>query len=134
MTGKRTYEPDWKGGRAPGEPKPERESRRDRRKKRKGRTVDTDAIARKLEADPVCRVTGRRASEGHHILLRSQGGDDVEDNILPLSRKPHRTYHDTGVLEGVTLTPEEVAYLVSKLGPEATVDYCKRKFKLEVKV
>ena len=130
MSGKRSYEPDWKGGRAPGEPKPEREGRRSRRKK--GRVHDSEAMKRKLIADPVCRVTGRSATDPHHILLRSQGGDDVEDNILPLSRKPHRTYHDTGKLTGVDLTEAEVAYLVSKLGREATIDYCKRKFDMEV--
>jgi hypothetical protein len=52
----------------------------------------------------------------------------VEDNILPLSDQPHRTYHSTGSLPGVKLTAAERAYLVSKLGAPGADDYIRRKF------
>lgn len=130
--GKRTYEPDWKGGRAPGEPKPPKESRQERQARTgRGRKLDSSARDRKLAADPTCRATGNRATDGHHILLRSQGGDDVEDNILPLSNKPHGTYHTKGRLPGVKLTDRETAYLAGKLGVEGAADYIRRKFGTE---
>lgn len=132
--GKRTYEPDWKGGRAPGQPTPVKETRQERQARTgRGRKLDSSARDRKLAADPTCRQLGRRATDGHHILLRSQGGDDVEDNILPLSTKAHRTYHDTGVLPGVKLTDAEYAYLVGKLGESGAADYISRKFPEEAK-
>lgn len=91
--------------------------------------MDSTARDRKLASDQTCRATGKRATDGHHILLRSQGGDDVEDNILPLSHGAHvETYHRTGVLPGVKLTDAEYAYLVSKLGEQAAADYIERKF------
>lgn len=129
MSGKRSYEPDWKGGAAPGTPKPAKETRAERRSRTgRGRKLDSTARDRKLASDPTCRATGKRATEGHHILLRSQGGDDVEDNILPLSLRPHHDYHATGRLPGVKLTEAEMAYLVSKLGQAGAEDYVMRKF------
>lgn len=134
MSGKRTYEPDWKGGMPPGQPKPTKETRPERQARTgKGRKLDSSARDRKLASDPTCRATGNRATEGHHILLRSQGGDDVEDNILPLSLAPHDTYHKEGRLPGVTLTDAEYAYLVSKLGESGAADYIERKFGTEAK-
>lgn len=135
MNGKRTYEPDWKGGRDPGTPKPAKETKQAKRKRTgKGRVVDSTARDRKLASDPTCRATGNRATEGHHILLRAQGGDDVEDNILPLSLRPHHQYHTTGVLPGIKLTDAEYAYLVSKLGEAGAADYIQRKFPFPGKV
>lgn len=129
MSGKRTYEPDWKGGAPPGTPKPAKETKPEKRARTgKGRIYDTPAIGRKLAQDQTCRVTGHRATEGHHILLRSQGGDDLEENVLPLSLRPHQTYHDKGVLPGAVLTEEERDYLVSKLGAPGADDYIRRKF------
>jgi hypothetical protein len=126
---KRTYEPDWKGGAAPGTPRPPKETKPQKRERTgKGRIVDSPVIGRKLAADPTCRATGRRAVDGHHILLKSQQGDDVEENILPLADKPHREYHAKGVLPGVKLTADERAYLVSKLGEPGADDYIRRKF------
>lgn len=131
---KRTYTPDWKGGRAPGEAKPKKESRQERQARTgKGRKLDSSARDRKLAADPTCRATGKRATDGHHILLRSQGGDDVEDNILPLADQPHRIYHAKGRLPGVRLTDAEYAYLVGKLGETGAADYIRRKFSEEAK-
>jgi hypothetical protein len=130
---KKDYTPDWKGGVAPGQPKPKKESRQERQTRTgRGRKLDPSARDRKLAADPTCRATGNRATDGHHILLRSQGGDDVEDNILPLSDPPHRTYHSKGRLPGVTLTDRETAYLAGKLGIEGAADYIRRKFGKEV--
>lgn len=129
MSGKRSYEPDWKGGAAPGMPKPVKETRAERQARTgRGRKLDSSATKRKLAADQTCRASGKRATDGHHILLRSQGGDDVDDNILPLAKAPHDQYHSTGLLPGVELTDREIAYLVSKLGESGAADYIQRKF------
>lgn len=122
MSGKRTYEPDWKGGKAP-----------DGSPTHKGRVLDRSAREIKLAADPMCRATGRRATDAHHILLRSQGGDDVPENLLPLSDEPHRRYHSKGKLPGVRLTKEERAYLRRKLGKAGAAEYEQRKFGKEAK-
>lgn len=82
--------------------------------------------------DGMCRACGRRASDGHHILLRSQGGDDHEDNYMPLCDPCHRAYHAQGWIQAV-LTAAEYAYLVSKIGAEAAADYVNRKFRTEVR-
>lgn len=126
---KRDYTPDWKGGKAPGQPAPAKETRQEKQARTgRGRKLDSGARDRKLAADQMCRATGNRATDGHHILLRSQGGDDVEDNILPLSDAPHRAYHAKGRLPGVKLTDRETAYLAGKLGIEGAADYIRRKF------
>lgn len=65
----------------------------------------------------------------HHVLLRSQGGDDVRANIICLCMGCHDDYHrnsGTGarrrVAEYVRLErPDTIAYMVEKLG-EGAVD------------
>ena len=92
------------------------------------RIVDHEAKDRKLAADSVCRCgCGRRASDGHHILLRSQRGDDVEDNVMPLAHECHMRYH-AGRLRKLTLTEREFGYLAAKLGYEAAAEYVKRRY------
>jgi 5-methylcytosine-specific restriction endonuclease McrA len=113
---KRSYDPH---------PKPQRS-----KKARKGRIRDTGregAIARKLFQDNMCRGCGKRATTGHHIILRSQGGDDVEENIMPVEQDCHDRYHREGFLLA-SLRAEEYAYILSKLGSSAAADYSRRKY------
>ncbi len=51
-----------------------------------------------LFKDAVCVYSGRRPVELHHILPRSQGGDDVVVNLAPLTREAHTKLegHETG--------------------------------------
>ena len=91
------------------------------------RIVDVDAGKRKLALDTACRGCGTRASDPHHILLRSQRGDDVEDNIMPLCHLCHIKYHD-GKLKTLRLRPTERAYLESKLGKEAATMYIEHRY------
>lgn len=89
------------------------------------RIVDHEAVQRKVASDPVCRACSRRASDGHHIVLRSQGGDDVEENILPVCHECHMRYHaGQGTLK---LKPEERDYVFAKLGREAGLEYLRRR-------
>ena len=76
-----------------------------------------------------CRVCTRPASNGHgfgliefhHLVSRAQGGDDVEDNIVPLCSHHHEliTFSPGGESTralGSSLTDAEYAYVISKLG------------------
>lgn len=68
-----------------------------------------------------CRICRRVESNGsvhsrielHHLIRRSQGGDDVAENIIPLCGECHTKLHagNAGMLR---LLPSEVAYMRSR--------------------
>lgn len=91
------------------------------------RIQDGVAIMRKMLRDPACRGCGTRGGEGHHIILRSHGGDDVEDNIFILCRPCHDHRHAEGKLE-VELAWNEVAYVVQKLGGTQALTFLERRY------
>lgn len=103
--------------------------------KASARIVDRGAMKRKLLADPVCRATGERAANCHHLIGKGQGGDDVEDNLIPLtgsgSSGAHGALHgnpftdgsgrrwearDVRQAIGLGISLSEFAYVVQKLG------------------
>lgn len=87
------------------------------------RIVDRAALNAKLANEPKCRkCKNAKATDPHHIVLKSKGGDDVEDNVVPLCRPCHREYHDGGELE---LNAREIAYVVDRLGTSAAFEYLK---------
>jgi 5-methylcytosine-specific restriction endonuclease McrA len=78
-----------------------------------------------------CRVTVAPTTNGgtpstsqpiefHHLVARAQGGDDVEDNVVPLSPDGHRRVSerepDALAALAASLTGAEYAYVVGKLG------------------
>lgn len=93
------------------------------------RIVDAAALVRKLARDGYeCRVTGL-TDEGniidpHHLVPRSQGGDDVEANIVPLNRRVHDALHHSNgdtrrrarVMVRRVMRQDEVAYVVGRKG------------------
>lgn len=89
------------------------------------RIRDPEAVQRKV-AGAACRICGRTASDGHHVVLRSQGGDDVEDNIVPLCHEHHMQYH-AGVERRLKLTTEEFQYVIAKLGREPGLAYMQKR-------
>ena len=90
------------------------------------RIRDDLAAKRKLVRFPTCRACGlEKAVDGHHVLLRSQGGYDVEDNIIGLSRACHRDYHEARIHVRVNL--DEKLYVLTKLGQVAGMDYLERR-------
>jgi 5-methylcytosine-specific restriction endonuclease McrA len=90
------------------------------------RVRDSAAIERKVKAEPLCRACRlERAVDGHHVLLRSQGGDDVEDNIVPLCRSCHRDYHEARI--GLRITLDERLYVLTKLGQQPGLVYLERR-------
>jgi len=62
----------------------------------------------------------REGLEYHHLVARSAGGDDVQDNIVPLHPTCHervtRGNAEARYLLGDGLTEAERAYVVGKLG------------------
>jgi hypothetical protein len=84
------------------------------------RIVNRLPLLSKLLAERECRQCGKPASDPHHLLLRSQGGDDVEENIIPLCRRDHDLVHawdaDTRIELGGKIHDDEIAYVVGKLG------------------
>jgi 5-methylcytosine-specific restriction endonuclease McrA len=79
------------------------------------RIRDSAAIQRKVMSEPLCRACRlEKAVDGHHVLLKSQSGDDIEDNIVPLCRACHRDYHEARI--GIRLTLDERLYVLTKLG------------------
>ena len=88
------------------------------------RIRDPEAVARKV-AGAACRICGRAASDGHHALLRSQGGDDLEENVIPLCHECHMRYHAGD--GGMKLRPEEFKYLIGKLGRKPGLEYMQKR-------
>lgn len=94
--------------------------------KPKRRIRDSAAIERKVASEPLCRACGlERATDGHHVLLRSQGGDDVEDNIIPLCRACHTDYHAAHISLRANLN--ERLYVLTKLGQNPGTVYLERR-------
>lgn len=89
------------------------------------RIRDPEAIQRKVASDPVCRMCKKRASDGHHVVLRSQGGDDVESNVVPLCHGCHMRYHGGG--GGFKITREEYKYVIDKMGLQPAQEYLRKR-------
>jgi 5-methylcytosine-specific restriction endonuclease McrA len=89
------------------------------------RTVNAAAVRSKMADDPLCRVCSGKATDAHHILLRSQGGDDVEENIMPLCHDCHMSYHAGQV--NLWIRPRELLYVIDRLGRDKGVEYLKRR-------
>jgi hypothetical protein len=116
------------------------------------RIVNPDAMKRKLASDLVCRGCHvRRAANCHHLIGKAQSGDDVEANLVPLcgsgSHGCHGALHGNPYVEvgglrwtahdvrqniGMTLHPEEILYLVAKLGRVAAVELLRDRYHVEV--
>lgn len=84
--------------------------------------------AAKLGPCRVCCHPGHNGSrfgkiQLHHLVCRSQLGDDVEENIVPLCLECHEYVTNRSPLElrelRESLTDEEVAYCIGKLGEGA---------------
>lgn len=60
-------------------PKPDR-----RKGNRPRRIIDPAAVGRARRAHPECAACGVTGENGHHVLPKDKGGDDVEANIVSL--------------------------------------------------
>jgi 5-methylcytosine-specific restriction endonuclease McrA len=48
-----------------------------------------------------CIIDFKRYSTLHHIVPRSMGGEDHEENLVPLCQSCHRKVHNTGAINWV---------------------------------
>lgn len=68
-----------------------------------------------------CRLCGTWKYELHHLVGRDLGGDDVEQNLVPLCTGCHGRVQELKEPErsqlGASLTPAERAYVLDKRGP-----------------
>jgi hypothetical protein len=67
-----------------------------------------------------CRICGRLPTQLHHLVARSQSGDDTADNLVPLCSDHHSAVHAGDLLArtllGGRLTDAEVGYVVDRRG------------------
>lgn len=125
------------------DPKPTRT-----RGNRPRRVVDPDATRRVLRRLRACAACGRPACNTHHVLGKGQGGDDVEENLVPLcgsgSARCHGALHGTPYVDedGRRWTAQDVrrgigahvrgrrpdvrVYLTGKLGADRARDHLDR--------
>lgn len=92
-------------------------------KKREFRHVDPDVGKAKARREMGCRGCGIGGYFArHHLVNRSQGGDDVENNLVPLCVLCHDAFHFgpnsdfVGSRIRYSLSKEETAYVVAKKG------------------
>ena len=48
-----------------------------------------------------CVIDFKRYSSLHHIVPRSMGGEDNEENLVTLCQKHHREVHNTGAINWI---------------------------------
>jgi hypothetical protein len=105
------------------------------------RTKDPD-LMRILHADPTkeCALTEEiRDLEIHHVLPRSQRGDDVRENLVWLTAERHRavTRNDADALRALgqhirIFRPDTIAYIKRKLGEQQGAEWLRRRLYIEV--
>lgn len=90
------------------------------------RHKDSRAGRLKLAAERCCRVCEETSwLSRHHLVPRSLGGDDVDDNIVPLCETCHGDFERSGkhrrhvghLIRG-KLTAGERAYVIEKKGED----------------
>lgn len=52
----------------------------------------------------------------HHAVPRSQGGADVQDNLIALCSRCHEDWHRRDVVYSDILTTSQIAYVVMRKG------------------
>lgn len=79
------------------------------------RVRDPEVLKRFHEAGHLCLVCLWHRVDAHHLLLRSQSGDDVLANLIPLCSSCHEALH-----LGIVLPRDTIGrYILSERGTEA---------------
>ena len=101
--------------------------------KKPPRYIDPEALRQFHAIGHDCLTCGYYRCSAHHLIKRSQGGDDVQENLIPLCTACHVVLHDGGKVTvfGVTFTQQGVRnrigqFLTSEAG-EDHLDYVKTK-------
>lgn len=98
------------------------------------RVVNSDLLKMLHLEFEACEVTGRTGRlHLHHVVLRSQGGDDVRGNLLTIHDGLHEAYHraepHARFLIGTHIRdhrPDILDYLRTKLGEGAATEWLTR--------
>lgn len=62
---------------------------------RKQNLLDYNVIRKKIwERDKWCVICGSQGHDVHHVVYRSRGGKDAENNLVLLCRDCHRAIHN----------------------------------------
>lgn len=61
-----------------------------------------------------CIVCGVRGCDPAHIKTKGSGGDDIEENLMPLCRKHHSEQHQCGVVTFARRHPTVLFYIELK--------------------
>ena len=78
-----------------------------------------------LLRNPWCLVCGELAGSAHHVIKRGRGGDDVQENLVPLCGDGTRGCH--GLIEANDPgTKKLLGEAIMKRRPDV-IDYVKRK-------
>jgi len=71
-----------------------------------------------------CLICFRRYNHIHHIIPKSRGGTDAEDNLVPLCEKHHREIHARGAFNFIgklqRLRRERIKWLSRNTSPMTT--------------
>lgn len=109
------------------------------------RIVDKKALSRAMRENESndhrglcwgCPKPRRLATEPHHVIFKSQGGDDLVENIAPLCLTCHALLHRSvsGEAEeiaaniGSYMTDAMLLYVLCKKGVEPGKEYLERKY------
>lgn len=103
------------------------------------RIHDSAAMRRCCLLDRECWGCEGPPSDPHHFVFRSDGGDDVDENLIPLCHHCHMLYHfGTGddreeVLAGIRERIRErgenrVTYVIRKLGARPAMEFMKARY------
>ena len=75
----------------------------------------------KVRLESACRIRGQYYGlDPHHIVYKFLGGDNVEENCVPLCRTDHRAVHAKGIDLGDYLTDAELDHAAGLLGEQAS--------------
>lgn len=108
---KRTYTPDPKPA-----PRPRKQTR----------VIDKDATKRARLAHPSCVICGDLATNSHHVLARSQGGDDVPACLASLCGSGTSGCH--GLIEANDEAARRALGEHLVLARQDTLEYVRSKF------
>lgn len=110
--------------------------------KKPRRIVDKQAWKRAVRREPECVICGKPTQSSHHLLKRSQAGDDFPPNLVGVCGDGVRGCHGRLEAEDVVtrkLLGEYVmerrrdftAYLEAKLGAEQSREWLRRRLLVE---
>lgn len=104
------------------------------------RIRDSRAIRDKVREDRECRIfdCGDTATDPHHVLYRSLGGDDHPDAVVGVCRLHHDILHYSAKEDywevrealGAALTQAEIAYVLRRLGVVEGVSFLERAYRV----